>query len=85
MISKPFVAATSAFALLAMTGAAYAGPSSSSHSPGPNYYATIHQDAQPDRCVWPDCAARAQRQHSVVWTHRPSRRRRVDNARRVSH
>ena len=52
MISKSFVAATSAFALLAMTGVVYAGPSSSSLSPGPNYYATIHQGAQPDRCVW---------------------------------
>ncbi len=75
MVSKPFVAATSALALLAMTGAVYAGPSSSSLSPGPNYYATIHQGAQPDRCVWSDCAARAQSQHSVIWTRRPSRRR----------
>jgi len=75
MISKSFVAATSAFALLAMTGAVYAGPSSSSLSPGRNYYATIHQGAQPDRCVWQDCSARAQRQPSVIWTHRPSRRR----------
>jgi hypothetical protein len=46
MISKPFVAATSALALLAMTGAVYAGPSSSSLSPGPNHYATIHQGAR---------------------------------------
>jgi len=75
MISKSFVAATSAFALLAMTGVVYAGPSSSSLSPGPNYYATIHQGAQPDRCVWQDCSARAQRQPSVIWTYRPSRRR----------
>jgi hypothetical protein len=37
MISKPFVAATSALALLAMTGAVHAGPPSSSHSAGANY------------------------------------------------
>jgi hypothetical protein len=45
MISKPFVAATSALALLAMTGAVHAGPPSSSHSAGANYYATIHPRA----------------------------------------
>jgi hypothetical protein len=41
MISKPFVAATSTLALLAMTGAVHAGPSSSFHSAGAYYYA-IH-------------------------------------------
>jgi hypothetical protein len=75
MISRRFVAAPSALALLVMTGAVYAGPSSSSLSPGPNYYATIHQVAPPDRCVWSDCTARAQSQRSAVRTHRQSRRK----------
>ena len=76
MISKHFVAATSALApLLAMTGAVHARPSSSSHSAGANYYATIHPRAQPDRCVWSDCAARAQSQDSVIRIYRPYRRK----------
>jgi hypothetical protein len=69
------VATTLAFVLLAMSGAASAAPGSSSANPGPNYYATIHQAAQPDRCLSPDCGAKAQLQPRAVRIHRPSRSR----------
>jgi type IV secretory pathway TrbL component len=50
MIIKLFVIATSVFVLVAMGGAAYAGPATSSAGQGANYYATIQQGAQSDRC-----------------------------------
>jgi hypothetical protein len=47
MTSKPVVAATLALALLTMGGAAFAGPATSSASPGPGYYAAMQQVGNP--------------------------------------
>ena len=73
MISKPFIAASfGILSLLVMSGAACAAPSSSSLAPGPNYYATTHQGAQPQLYFSAQAAAKAQSHHKAVRPHRPS-------------
>jgi hypothetical protein len=48
MTSTTFVAATLALAVLSMGGAAYAGPATSSASPGSGYYAAMQQVTNPN-------------------------------------